>query len=203
MMAGFFGTIYVLWIFTAWLPFYLEHDRHISVGRTGFLGSIPFFWGVVGGLLGGWIVDLLVRRGLSPMNSRKYPMLIGLVGMAACTGLTAIAPSNTLALIFISGALFLSYICSSTAWAMASVAAPSNCTASIGAIQNFGGYFGGALAPIITGRIVQATGSFAPALWVGAVVALVAAVLYAVLVGKPVTLGQGPEFGSEQNAFAD
>lgn len=190
MIAGYFGNIYVLWIYTAWLPFYLEHDRHISVAKTGLLAAIPFFWGVVGGLLGGWIADLLVRRGVSPMGSRKYPMLISLIGMAIFTGLTAIAPNNTLVLIFISCAMFLCYISTSTAWAMASVAAPSNCTASLGAIQNFGGYFGGALAPLVTGMIVQSTGNFAPALYVGVVIALVAALLYGVLVGKPVTPGR-------------
>lgn len=73
---------------------------------------------------------------------------------------------------------------------MASVAAPSNCTASLGAIQNFGSYFGGALAPLVTGMIVQSRGSFAPALYVGAAIALAAALLYAVLVGKPVTPGR-------------
>ena len=188
LMAGYFGTIYALWIFTAWLPFYLEHDRHMSVSKTGLLASIPFFWGVVGGLLGGWIVDFLVRRGVSPMGSRKYPMLVGLVGMAVFTALAAVAPSNTLALVCISCVLFLSYICSSTAWAMAAVAAPSNCTASLGAIQNFGGYLGGALAPLLTGIIVQRSGGFAPALYVGAAIAVVAAVLYAVLVERPITL---------------
>lgn len=192
MIAGYFGTIYVLWIYTAWLPFYLEHDRHISVGKTGLLAAIPFFWGVVGGLLGGWIADILVRRGVSPMGSRKYPMLISLIGMAIFTALTAIAPSNTLALVFISCAMFLCYISTSTAWAMASVAAPSNCTASLGAIQNFGGYFGGALAPLCTGFIVQASGSFAPALFLGVGIALVSALLYGLLVGEPVTPATRP-----------
>jgi MFS family permease len=190
MIAGYFGTIYCTWIYTAWLPFYLEHERHISVGKTGFLAAIPFFWGVVGGLLGGWLVDVLLARGVSPMGSRKYPMALALVGVAVFTAATAVAPSNTLALVFISCALFLAYVSSSTAWAMASVAAPSNCTASIGAIQNFGGYLGGALAPLVTGFIVQATGGFAPALFVGAVVALVAAGLYTLLVGEPVDVGQ-------------
>jgi MFS family permease len=190
MVAGFFGTIYVTWIYTAWLPFYLEHERHISVGKTGFLAAIPFFWGVVGGVLGGFIVDWMVRRGFSPMNSRKYPMVASLVGIAIFTALTAVAPSNTLALVFISCAMFMAYVSSTTAWATASVAAPSNCTASIGAIQNFGGYFGGALAPLVTGIIVQKTGSFSPALYTGAAICLVSAALYALLVGKPITLDQ-------------
>jgi sugar phosphate permease len=47
-----------------------------------------------------------------------------------------------------------------------------------GAIQNFGGYLGGALAPTVTGFIVQATGSFVPELLVGASIGLVSALMY-------------------------
>jgi MFS family permease len=201
MIFGYFGTIYVTWLYTAWLPFYLEHERGISVGKTGVLAAIPFFWGVVGGLLGGWIADKLVARGVSPMRSRKYPMALSLFGIAVFTALTAVAPSNALALVFISCSMFLAYVSSSAAWAMASVGAPSNCTASLGAIQNFGGYLGGALAPLVTGLIVQATGSFTPAMFVGSGVALVAASLYWLLVGEPITM---PQFDPlADTAFAD
>ncbi|OYY72380.1 MAG: MFS transporter, partial [Rhizobiales bacterium 35-66-30] len=74
----------------------------------------------------------------------------------------------------------------SSAWAMASVAAPANCTASIGSVQNFGGYIGGALAPTVTGFIVQSTGTFTPALITGSVVALAAAIIYWILVRHPI-----------------
>lgn len=95
-----------------------------------------------------------MRRGVSAVNSRKYPMTASLLGMAICTVATTYVPSNAAAIGFISVALFLGYVSSSTAWAMASIAAPANYTGSLGAIQNFGGYIGGALAPMITGFIV-------------------------------------------------
>jgi cyanate permease len=77
---------------------------------------------------------------------------------------------------------------SGMSWALASIAAPSNCTASLGSIQNFGGYLGGALAPTITGFIVQATGSFVPALLVSAAIGLVSALIYLVLIRpQPIT----------------
>ena len=31
MIGGYFGTIYITWIYTAWLPGYLEIERHMSV----------------------------------------------------------------------------------------------------------------------------------------------------------------------------
>jgi len=186
MIFGFFGTIYVLWIYGAWLPGYLEMERHISIARTGWLAAIPFLFGVVGSILGGRVCDMLVQRGLSPINSRKVPMATSLLLTALFTVLTAETPSNTLAIVFISISMFLLYVSSSAAWAMAPIAAPANCTASIGSMQNFGGYFGGALAPMVTGFIVQSSGSFAPALLVGAAVALAAAVIYIVLVRDPI-----------------
>ena len=57
--------------------------------------------------------------------------------------------------------------------------------------MNFGGYLGGALAPTVTGFIVQATGSFVPALVSASAVALVAALSYLVIVpNRPITLGE-------------
>src|ERR1700678_852018 len=83
MILGYFGCIYLTWIYTAWLPGYLEIERHMSVKFTGWAAAVPFAWGVVGGVLGGYIVDFLVRRGVSPVESRRYPAAIALLGTAA------------------------------------------------------------------------------------------------------------------------
>ncbi len=50
MILGYFGCIYLTWIYTAWLPGYLEIERHMSVKFTGFAAAIPFVFGVVGGV---------------------------------------------------------------------------------------------------------------------------------------------------------
>ncbi|MCM2546390.1 MFS transporter [Burkholderia glumae] len=186
MLLGFFGTIYVLWLYDAWLPTYLQMEHHLTIARTGWVAAVPYVFGVIGSLSGGRICDVLARHGVSTMNSRKYLMVASLLGIAVFTTLTALTDSTTLAVVFISVSMLLMYISSSAAWAMASVAAPANSTASIGAMQNFGGYFGGALAPVVTGFIVAATHSFKPALYVGAAVVVVAMVGYWTLVGEPV-----------------
>ena len=186
MIAGFFGCIYVLWIYNAWLPGYLETDRHMSIARTGWIAAIPFLFGVAGSLTGGRLVDWLVTRGVSPIDSRKYPMAIALFGTSVFTVLTAEVRSNEVAIGCISVSLFLIYVSTATAWAMAPVAARGNCTASLGAMQNFGGYVGGALAPTVTGIIGQATGSFRPALLAGSAIAAVAALAYALVIRDPI-----------------
>jgi cyanate permease len=97
-----------------------------------------------------------------------------------------LAHANATALLFISCSLFLIYIVSSSAWATVPIAAPSQYTASLGSIQNFGGYLGAALAPTVTGLIVQRSGSFSDALMLSAVISLLSAAAYLVLVREPI-----------------
>jgi MFS family permease len=188
LMMGFFGVVYIGWLYMAWLPGYLEIQRHMSIPKTGIVAAIPFAFGVVGFLASGWIADGLMRRGFSPVNSRKVPLMIGLLGMVAFTVVAAETPSNVMAVAAISSALLFNGIAAGNSWSLSSLAAPANYTASLGAIQNFGGYLGGALAPTVTGFIVQATGSFVPALLTSAVVGLVAALGYLLLIrAEPIT----------------
>jgi sugar phosphate permease len=196
MILGYFGTIYVTWIYTAWLPAYFEIERHMSIKSTGIAASIPFVCGVVGGVAGGWFADVLLKRGMSAVDSRRYPMAGALIGTAICTAIAAVVESNALAVIFISASLFLVYVTSTCAWATASVAAPTNCTASLGAMQNFGGYLGGALAPTVTGFVVQATKSFELALLIGAGIAVLSGLAYFFIVREPITPEDMEELGA-------
>jgi len=189
MIAGFFGTVYTLWLFTGWLPYYLEHERHMSVAHTGIVAAIPYLCGAVGAVVGGWLCDLLTRRGWTPIGGRKFLISCALCGISLCTLGTAFAVENSTAIVFISMSLFLIYIASSASWATVPVAAPGQFTASLGSIQNFGGYLGGALAPAVTGFIVQNTGSFTPALVLSAGLTLVSAASYLWLVRKPIQIG--------------
>jgi cyanate permease len=60
--------------------------------------------------------------------------------------------------------------------------APRSYAASMGGIMDFGGFIGGALAPTVTGFVVQASGSFTPALIVAGTVGLVSAAAYWALI---------------------
>lgn len=188
LVLGFFGVVYINWLYLAWLPGYLELQRHMSIPKTGLVAAIPFAFGVAGSIGGGWIADFLMRRGFSPVNSRKIPVIVGLLGMVGFTVVAAESSSDFLAVAAISGALMFGASASGMSWALSSVAAPAHCTASLGAIQNFGGYLGGALAPTVTGFIVQSTGNFVPALLAAAAIGLVSALAYLVVIrAEPIT----------------
>ena len=187
MVLGFFGTVYLIWLYLTWLPGYLEIERHMSIMKTGIYASVPYVFGFIGSIVGGAISDWLAARGHTPMMSRKIPIIGGLAGMALFTIPAAFTDSWQLALFFIGLAVFCGNVSSATSWALVTAAAPPNYVASIGSIQNFGGYLGGTLAPALTGVIVYNTGSFVPALIVGAAIALCSALVYTFVVRRPIS----------------
>lgn len=182
LIIGCFGLGYCTWLYGTWLPGYLEIERHMSIRATGYVASIPFALAVIGAIGGGLLADRLMRNGVSAVNSRKVPLVIGLIGVAAFTIGAAEATSNTAAVACVTIAMVCGAMCSGLYWALASAIAPSNCTASAGSLANFGSYIGGAITPTVTGFIVQETGSFKSALLLGGAIALVSALSYLMLV---------------------
>jgi len=186
LIFGFMGVIYMVWLYLTWLPAYLEKERGLPLATAGWVMIIPYLAGTLGQLSSGWLADHLLARGLQPINSRRLPLLVGLVCAALFTIPAAYTPSLTLAIACISGAMYFINLASGSSWALVSVAAPRRLVASLGSLQNFGGYLGGSLAPVITGVIVDRTGSFVYALVIAAGVALAGAVAYLVLVRDPI-----------------
>jgi hypothetical protein len=92
-----------------------------------------------------------------------------------------------MAVLCIALAVFCGSVASANAWALVTAAAPPNYVASLGSIQNFGGYFGGSFAPVVTGLMVESSGSFTLALVIGAGVACVSALVYFVMVREPIS----------------
>lgn len=186
MLLGFMGVIYMVWLYLTWLPAYLEKERGLPLATAGWVMIIPYLAGTLGQLSSGIVADKLLARGLAPITSRKWPICIGLVCAAAFTIPAAYTPSLVWAIVFISLAMYFVNLASGGAWALASVAAPRRLVASLGSLQNFGGYLGGSMAPIITGVIVDRTGSFVYALLISAAVALAGAIAYVTLVRTPI-----------------
>jgi MFS family permease len=187
MILGFMGVIYMVWLFLTWLPAYLEHERGLTIARTGWVIAIPYIFGTFGMLASGVIADRLMHRGLSAVASRKWPVCGGLLGAAIFTVPAAYTPSVVMAIVYICGAMFFINMASGGAWTLVSVIVPKRKAASLGSIMNFGGYFAGSFAPIITGWIVQHTNSYVNALLASAVIAALAAVAYLLLVRGPLS----------------
>jgi MFS family permease len=175
LIVGQFGTVYVTWLYVAWLPDYLETVRHVSVADTGLLAAIPQFAGFFGGVLGGFLSDRLAHRDVDPVLSRQIPAIAGL---ALAGLLTAVAPfqaQTEMVVLLMSVAMFFAYGSGSCSWALGATLTPPHLVASLESIQNVGGSFGGAMAPLVTGLVVQYTHGFDPAFIAAAVAAGVSA----------------------------
>jgi MFS family permease len=186
MIFGFMGVIYMVWLYLTWLPAYLEHERGLSIANTGWVVSIPYFFGTIGMVSSGFIADRLLRHGFSPIGSRKWPICTGLIGAALFTVPAALTGSTVMAVVYISLAMLFINLASGGAWSLVSVAAPRHVVASLGSIQNFGGFLAGSAAPLITGIVVDRTHSFVNALIVSAAVACVSAMSYLFIVKSPI-----------------
>lgn len=178
MASGFFGVIYLSWLYATWLPDYLAQARHLSVAQIGIWAGVPQGCGFIGALAGGAVPHLLARRGISPLRACTLPVAGAMTLTAVCTLAASLVDSTAAAIALICLALFCANLASSSGWALAAVATREDSVATLEAIQNVGGSVGGALAPALTGWMAQATGSFTPPLALASAIALVSAALY-------------------------
>jgi cyanate permease len=83
--------------------------------------------------------------------------------------------------------MFLLYFGVAAKWTLITAVSPQAFCGSCSSIQNFGSYLGGACSPVLTGLIVDWTGSFVMALAIGGVVMATGAAIYYFMVGDPIT----------------
>jgi MFS family permease len=178
LMLGAFCTGYITWMYQTWLPAYLEMQQHISIGKTGLLASVPLICAFFGALAGGWVSDRLVRGGMELIASRRLPLILGLLGSAVFTGLAAVATGAGMAVTCIAISMFCMQFGITCKWILVTAITPQAYCASAASNQNFAGFLGGTLSPILTGFIVDVTGSFVVALAIGAVITLIGAALF-------------------------
>lgn len=195
MIFGFFGSVYLNWLYLTWLPSYLQIERGMDTIKSGMAAFVPFFFGFVGCLVAGLLSDALVRRTGSQLKGRKYLAVGAMLGMAVFTIPGALVQDNRAALACISVVVFLANVASVGSWALVAAVAPQRQVASLGAIQNFGGFVGGALAPIVTGFVVDLTGSFVPAMITGAAIVTASAMVYLFAVRRPIDATRHDEAG--------
>lgn len=189
MIVGGFCLQYTFWFYISWLPTYLERVQHFTISRAGYLSALPFVAGAVGVVAGGRISDWLVTRGVSPFVARRAVVATGALLTAASMIATVFSPTPGFAVALLTVGMFTYSISSGCYWTLATdVVTTERCVASVGSIQNFGGFLGGAFSPIVTGVIVDHLGGFNVAILVAAGLALISAALYAFALRRRIPL---------------
>jgi MFS family permease len=193
LIFGTFGMGYVFRMYYGWLPAYLEVHHHISIARTGLLAGLPWLGGVAGAFCSGYLSDATARQGYGQVGSRhgqmwsrKMPTVCGLFGMALFTALSAMAHSVAMALLCVFFVMFFGMVCTTGLWSLVTVVTPRNYIGSAASIPNFGSYLGALCAPVITGFLIDRTGSFTTALMSGAAIGAACACCYLFMVKNPI-----------------
>ena len=181
MMLGFGGINYTNWLYTAWLPGYLQTERHLSLARSGWLAAIPFLAGALGMFTSGALADRLARAGAALTKVHSRNLIGGMMVSAVSTFLVAQSRSTFAAVAGISMALFCIHFAGTSGWGYVQAVSPVRYVASLSALQNFASFMIASTAPVLTGWLLDRTHSFSLALAVCSVVTLLGALSYGTL----------------------
>ncbi|WPC39651.1 MFS transporter [Clostridium sp. JS66] len=184
MIIGNFGIMFTIWVYLTWLPAYLQKERGFSLTQSGFIAALPYLCGIIGVLLGGLLSDTLIKKGTQAITARKFPIVGGAVLAAISVAPLPFVKSTSFSILLLCIGYFASQLPSGVIWTLAADVAPSEQVASLGAIQNFGGFLGAALAPIVTGVILDKTGSINSVFLIGAGLLILGAISYGVFLKK-------------------
>ena len=181
---GFGSYNYVFYLLLTWLPSYLYSALHIDLLHSFLFTGVPWLFATATDLIiGGWLVDELIRRGWNANRVRKTTLI---VGTACGLGILGAAHAHTpaRALIWISISIGGLSAASPVGWTIPSLIVPRSSVGSVGGIINFSNQLSGIAAPIITGYLVAAHQSFAWAFGVSAIYLLIGIAGYIFLLGK-------------------
>ena len=187
---GHFCSNYFLYFLLTWLPFYLVRDRNFSTGSMSKIGGATFLLGAISSPVCGWLSDRWISAGATPTRVRKTFMGVGMF----CNGLFLVgcaAASDRLLvmLLLLAGASF--GLVSSNLNAVAQTLAGPHAVGRWMGAQNFVGNLAGAVAPALTGFLIQHTGRFFWPFLITSIVAWIGAVHWVLVVGpvEPVVWG--------------
>jgi MFS family permease len=168
--------VYTGYLYVSWLPNYLQTARHLSMLNSGIYTAIPFLVAMVVGILANWAGDRLLSAEAVRGGNRRYLVALSLCFMAAGLAIPfaqSLAAVITLITIVVSSA----HIGPAANGALVGdlLRSPGDAGRAT-AFLVLGGNTFGLLAPIVTGYVVAATGSFNTAFVVAGALALVGAV---------------------------
>jgi ACS family hexuronate transporter-like MFS transporter len=153
LILGRFFTDPVIYFVIFWLPEYLRRERGFDLAMVGKYAWVPFIFGDIGYMLGGWLSGYLMRKGWSLPRARKSVMLMG----ACCMPAAMFAPFVPTAALAIGATCFVTF--GHALWVANIQTLPTDLFPNheIGSATGFsgmGGAIGGMLANLGTGYIV-------------------------------------------------
>jgi len=173
----YFFLIFIQSFFTTWLPTYLVKARGFSLASMGFAGSLPWVaLFVMVFVTGAWQDRVLTRTG-SKRRARTPFAVVGFILAALFLIIASRVATPWLMIVFLMGSLGSVGLVQVSIWPTCTDLG-RNMTGSVTGWTNFWGNLSSALGPIFTALLVALTSSWATALTVMGLAALIGAVLW-------------------------
>ena len=173
---GTFCYMYFVYFCLTWMPAYFVEQRNLSLTSMGLYTFFSFGGMATMAAVAGWAADRMIAAGGNPVNVRKGFTIAGFV-MASTEVFGAFSDSVPVALFFAVFSLSGLGLATANYWALTQTLIPGASIGRIVGIQNCAANLPGIVAPILTGWLKQATGSYeAPmqAIWFFLIVGIAA-----------------------------
>jgi ACS family glucarate transporter-like MFS transporter len=153
-------NVYTQYLFLTWLPSYLQATRHLSISKTGMFAAVPYPVSVILCVLAGRLSDIYVKRGGVATGRRRNAVALAMMTGAVILAVPFMTNLTALLVVF---SITLTGIASTTSlnFALLNDLLPSS--RDVGKAMAFvvvGGNIFGLIAPIATGYVIAATGSY-------------------------------------------
>jgi ACS family D-galactonate transporter-like MFS transporter len=184
MWATVIGTFcynYFLFFSLTWLPAYLVESRNLTLSSMSIYTMFSFAGTGAVAILAGAAADWMIRRGASPLNTRRWFTIAGLLA-ASTEVFGAMSASTNVAVFFAIFSMTGLGLATANYWAITQTLLPGVAPGRVAGIQNTALNLAGILAPIVTGWLKQITGSYtAPmqTIWVFLIIGVAAYVFLA------------------------
>jgi MFS family permease len=156
---GTFCYMYFVYFCLTWMPAYFVEARNLSLNRMGAFQFASFGGMAAMAAIAGFAADRMIARGGNPVRVRKGFTIAGFV-MASTEIFGAMSDSTEVALFFAVFSLSGLGLATANYWALTQTLIPGGAIGRIVGIQNCAANIPGIVAPILTGWLKQATGSY-------------------------------------------
>lgn len=181
---GHFCGNYFFYFLLTWLPIYLVHEQHMSIGSMSRLTSLLFLLIASSTVAAGWVSDRLISHGVSATRVR-ISIVVGGLGVASCLlGLVFVHKNPPLSLAILAVASVGYGAFASNHWAITQTLAGPVFAGRWSSLQNGVANLSGIVAPWTAGLIVQLNGSSRIAFVITGAIALAGALAWGLLVRR-------------------
>lgn len=180
---GAFCGAYGLYLVMTWLPVYLVKARGFSMSQMATIGASVYALAALASVLTGWLSDRWLARGASANRVRKTALLVGFGGLTLCLSLCAFSGHVGSLLAMAGCGAFLGVKAAGVYSCVQTLGGPSASARWMG-VQNTCANIAGITAPLITGVVVDRTGSFVPAFVIAAMLAAIGMVAFGFIVRR-------------------